>query len=393
MALLDYDRLIAPLPGTSCGPDLRDEPDFRDIEDAPGGFANLKAPELKKTVKACNDFLERTKDQAPAIVALQAAVRYADFDEAAIALRLIKGYAEEYWDDFHPGPADEMLIGRINELTALTRPAAMILPLQRAALARMPAPSTIEFNAQMIAQACEPTPEWGDEDETAMQARIESGQLTTANARTMRPIREGGRTLRMFTRALSADARAADATAGISGEEGGDPETQRTLGLTLRNQVAASATSLRLISDLLYEVAEAYQAKGGDSPNFGPVTGQIKAMLVEIDRFLETFPETEDSGGGSADEAQGGGGDGALAAASGGGGQKFSAGTPRTRDDVLAALDAIGRYYDANEPTSPVPIIIRRVRTWVHKDFMQLINEIAPTGLDEVRKLLASPEE
>ena len=117
MALLDYDKLIALLPGAACGPDLRAEPDFRDIEDAPGGFANLKAPDLKKTVKACNDFLERTKDQAPAIVALQAAVRYADFDEATTALRLIKGFAEDYWDEFHPSPAGESDRPRLGTLS------------------------------------------------------------------------------------------------------------------------------------------------------------------------------------------------------------------------------------------------------------------------------------
>ena len=395
MPLLDYERLMQPLDGAPCGPDLRDEPEFRDIEDAPGGFANQKAPDLKKTIKACNDFLERTKDQAPALVALQAAVRIGDFDEVVAALRLIKGYAEEYWEDFHPGPAEEMLIGRINELTALTRPAAMSLPLQRAGLARLPSPSTVEFTAQMISQACEPTPEWSSEDEAAMQARIESGQLTTANARTMKPIREGGRALRMFVKSLSTEARAADAAAGITqGDEAGDPETQKSMGLMLRTQIAASTAALRGISDLLYEIAEVYQTKGGDSPNFGPVTGQIKAMVTETDRFLEIFPESE---GGPEDSASHGedddGSNGEAGASGGRAAARFTSGTPRSRDDVTAAIDAIIRYYTENEPTSPVPLILQRIRRWVHKDFMELMNEIAPNGVDEVRKLLASPEE
>ena len=391
MGLLDYERLIAPLDGNPVGPNLRDEPDFRDIEDAPGGFANLKAPDLKKTIVTCNAFLGRTKDQAPAIVALQAAVRVGDFTEANTALRLIKGYAEEYWEDFHPGPAEEMLVGRINELTALTRPAAMTLPLQRAGLARLPAPSTIEFTAQMIAQACTPTPEWSEDDETELQAKIESGQITAANARTMKPIREGGRTLRMLSRALSAAAREDDATAGITGGESGDPEAARKLALFLRETVTASHAGLADMSNLLYEIAEVYQAKGGDSPSFGPIYSQIKAMQSETEKFLEMFPEDEGAVGGEAGgETAGGGGE---AAAGGGPAKAFTAGVPRSRSDVVAALDMIGRYYADSEPTSPVPIILRRVRNWVHMDFMQLMNEINPSGVDEVRSLLASREE
>ncbi len=390
MGVLDYERLIAPLDGNPVGPDLRDEPDFRDIEDAPGGFANLKAPDLKKTIATCNAFLGRTKDQAPAIVALQAAVRIGDFAEANTALRIVKGYAEEYWEDFHPGPAAEMLVGRINELTALTRPAAMILPLQRAGLARLPAPSTIEFTAQMIAQACTPTAEWSEDDETELQAKIENGQITAANARTMKPIREGGRTLRMLARALSASVREADAAAGITGGETGDPEAARKLALFLRETVVTSHAGLTDMSNLLYEIAEVYEAKGGDSPSFGPIYNQIKAMQSETEKFLEMFPEDEGAGDGDPGSDGGGGGE---AASSSGPAKSFTAGVPRSRSDVVAALDMIGRYYADSEPTSPVPIILRRVRNWVHMDFMQLMNEINPSGVDEVRSLLASREE
>ncbi len=391
MGVLDYERLIAPLDGNPVGPDLRDDPEFRDIEDAPGGFANLKAPDLKKTIATCNAFLGRTKDQAPAIVALQAAVRVGDFAEANTALRLIKGYAEEYWEDFHPGPAAEMLVGRINELTALTRPAAMTLPLQRAGLTRLPAPSTIEFTAQMIAQACTPTAEWTEDDESELQAKIENGQITSANARTMKPIREGGRTLRMLVRALSASQREADAAAGITGGETGDPEAARKLALHLREHMAASDAALGDMSNLLYEIAEVYESKGGDSPSFGPIYAQIKAMRGETETFLGLFPEDEASGGTADDGTAASGGEGG--AASGGAARAFTAGVPRSRSDVVAALDMIGRYYADQEPTSPVPIILRRVRNWVHMDFMQLMSEINPSGVEEVRTLLASREE
>ncbi len=390
MTSLDLDRLLAPLDGAPCGPDLRGEPDFRDIEDAPGTFANKKPAELKQTVEACLAFLDRSKDQMPAIVLLQAAVRSADLSMSTDALTLIKGYAEQYWEDFHPGPAEDMLIGRINELSALTRPAAMTLPLQRLVLARLAHPSTMEFNTQMIAQACQPTLEWSDADEETIKTQVESGQLAAAAARSMRPIREGGRALRTVVRVLSATERSADDAAGVTIDDPREPTQARLQALEIRSQIAAMRANLGAISDLFYEIAEIYQSKGGDSPGFGPVLSQLNAMTGECDRFLAAFPEAEGGAEASTDgETDGSGGVISSAAAS----AAFTAGVPRNRDEVASALDSIIRYYAEAEPSSPVPIILKRIRGWVHKDFMQLIKDIAPNGVDEVRKLLASPDE
>ena len=393
--MLDVEQLLAPLDGAPCGPDLRGEPDFRDIEDAPGGFANKKAVELKATVDACAAFLQRSKDQMPAIVLLQAAIRMADQAASADALRLIKGFAELYWEEFHPGPAEDMLIGRINELSALARPAAMPLPLQRLALARAAQPSAMEFNAQMVAQACQPTPEWSDADEEAVKARVESGQLSAPAARSMRPTRDGGRALRIIVRPLSAVERAADDAAEVTIEDSREPAQARAQALEVRGQIAAARAGLGTLSDLLYEIIDVYQSKGGDTPTFGPVLSQLKAMTDECDRFLLLFPEHEGGGAvaGTAPEAGGAGEPGGSGAGAAAAPAAFHASVPRNRDDVAAALDAIARYYEQAEPTSPVPLILKRVRGWVHKDFMQLIREIAPNGIDEVRRLLAIPEE
>jgi hypothetical protein len=37
--------------------------------------------------------------------------------------------------------------------------------------------------------------------------------------------------------------------------------------------------------------------------------------------------------------------------------------------------------------------MLKRVRTWVEMDFLQLLNEIAPSAVDDAQKLLASAEE
>jgi type VI secretion system protein ImpA len=389
--MLDYESLIRPFDDAlPCGPDLRADPEFRDIEDAPGDFANQKPADLAQVIDRCDTFLQRTKDQAPAIVALQAAVRIGDFALANAAIALVKGYAELYWDEFHPGPAEEMAIARVNELSALARPAAMTLPLQRAAIAKMPAPSQQGFTAAMIAQACTPTAEWSSEDEAALAAQVESGQTSATQARTVRPNREGARTLRMIMRVLSPDARAADAEAGVGGDDTGmDGETLRQLALGLRAQVTAAAEQLQTMSDLFYGLNAIYDARAGDSASLGPVLSLLKTIIEDARRFLAAFPAEEAQAASPGAQVE------AEAAASGTTGMPvkpkgFVITTPQSRADVLVALDAITRFFVEHEPTSPVPLILRRAKTWVEMDFLQLLNEIAPQGLDEAQKLLAS---
>jgi hypothetical protein len=396
--VLDYERLMAPLDAANpCGPDLRDDPEFREIEDAPGGFANQKAPELQAQIARCDAFLLRTKDQAPALVAMQAAVRIGDFALANDALRLVKGFAVAYWDDFHPGPAEEMAIGRINELSALARPAALMLPIGRAAMAALPPPSATSFTAAMVAQACTPTPEWSSDDESALSAQVENGQISATLARAVRPNREGGRQLRAIMRSLSADVRAADEAADIGDDDTGlDEDTRRRLALGLRGQVAEARWALSAMSDLLYEINDIYDSRTGDSPSVGPVLSLIRTIVTDADRFLDIFP---------AEEAAAAVDEGALAAAGAASVETpagataapapraFVASVPQTRADVGAALDSIRRFYLEREPGSPVPLILERIRSWVEMDFLELMAEIAPGGMSEARDLLALKEE
>ena len=393
---LDFDSLQAPIAGDApCGPDLRAEPDFRDIEDAPGEFASMAAGDLRKTVARCAEFLSRTKDQMPAIVATQAAARAGDFDDANTALRLIKDFAENYWEDFHPGPVEELAIGRVNELSALSRPAALILPLQRTALARMPLPSTAEFTSAMMTMALAPVLEWTSEDDDKLAAKLENGTLTAANGRAMRATHDGGRMLRMVMRTISPAAHAADRAAGAGEADDIDPAQAKTIAINIRGTVEARAAAFKTMSDTLYDIMEVYERHSTESPSFGPVIAQIKTINETCEKFLEAFPDPatlaveEMVGGGDVVDAGPGGG----GPASSGPSRGFSGDTPRNRDEVIVAIEAICRFYAQAEPSSPVPLMLRRVQAWVNKDFMELIREIVPSGADEVSRLLALAEE
>jgi type VI secretion system protein ImpA len=68
------------------------------------------------------------------------------------------------------------------------------------------------------------------------------------------------------------------------------------------------------------------------------------------------------------------------------------AGTIRTRDDVLKTLDKLCEYFDRNEPSSPVPILLRRAKRLVNKSFMDLVRDMASNGVSQVELLRGSEE-
>lgn len=67
-------------------------------------------------------------------------------------------------------------------------------------------------------------------------------------------------------------------------------------------------------------------------------------------------------------------------------------GTIGSRADVEKSLDAIIAFYERTEPSSPIPHLARRLRRMVAMDFVQLMEEVAPSGLKEFR-LVAGMEE
>lgn len=74
--------------------------------------------------------------------------------------------------------------------------------------------------------------------------------------------------------------------------------------------------------------------------------------------------------------------------------QDTASSTPRgvgridSREDVIRALDAIAEYYGRREPSSPIPVVLQRARQWVPLDFLAILEDIAPGGLDEATRVL-----
>ena len=63
-----------------------------------------------------------------------------------------------------------------------------------------------------------------------------------------------------------------------------------------------------------------------------------------------------------------------------------------SREEVVKCLDLVIAFYDRTEPSSPIPHLVRRIRRMVPMDFLQLMEDLAPSGLKEFRLLAGVPD-
>lgn len=120
-------------------------------------------------------------------------------------------------------------------------------------------------------------------------------------------------------------------------------------------------------------------AEGDTGPNFFPTYQLLDDLAKAVKSFL---PEPEPEIVESADQSVGHSGSAER-------GASFSGGI-NNRRDVERALDSICAYYSKHEPSSPVPFALRRAKEWISLDFMAVLEDIAPGGIDEASKILKS---
>ena len=119
---------------------------------------------------------------------------------------------------------------------------------------------------------------------------------------------------------------------------------------------------------------------GDTSVNFATTYESLKKARTSLIKFMPHLePEIEESDGDSS-----GSGSGASSGRSG------APGSVESREDVIRAIDAIADYYRRKEPSSPVPLALKRAREWVTLDFMAVLEDIAPNSLSEAQGVLLS---
>jgi type VI secretion system protein ImpA len=59
----------------------------------------------------------------------------------------------------------------------------------------------------------------------------------------------------------------------------------------------------------------------------------------------------------------------------------------------MRKLDELCEYYARSEPSSPVPLLLRRAQRLVGKDFVDLLKDLAPGGISEFQVISGAPSD
>jgi type VI secretion system protein ImpA len=119
----------------------------------------------------------------------------------------------------------------------------------------------------------------------------------------------------------------------------------------------------------------------------GPELKMLLSDIYELKKFIE--PQLarrmpQDSGDAGAAEGDAAGASGGVAAVSG----KIA-----SPQDVMRRIDELCEYYARCEPSSPVPLLLRRAQRLVGKDFSDLLKDLAPSGISELQVITGATDD
>lgn len=341
---MDIQKLLEPLAGSDgpCGPDLSYDRGFRGfmsslkppedamVQSSADEEAKVDGPKWSAIKKDAISLLSKTKDVRIAIALTQALLHTEGLVGLEKGLELVHGLLERYWDQLYPeideddGDAQERMSAMVSLCDTAT-----IVELRRTPLVKLSAQSKYCMRDIRIAK--------GEEKPVGSQKVARLSEIESAFA-------------------------------GCSLEQ-----LQSSAG-------AAQACLLR--ADTIQEFLNA-KGPGGQAANLDRLIGELNLISptlaealsrrqpVEPDDELgdaETDPEaTMDSSTASVTP---------IARAPG---------RINSREDVLDALERISKYYEIHEPASPLPVLLKRCKELVPMSFLEVVENLAPTGLKELK--------
>ncbi|MEM9501936.1 MAG: type VI secretion system ImpA family N-terminal domain-containing protein [Pseudomonadota bacterium] len=160
------------------------------------------------------------------------------------------------------------------------------------------------------------------------------------------------------------------------------PEVMRMLDQMDDEKKPEMVELLDSYSDSISRIEAALREKSeGDAPDFSTTRDYIDVVKTAYSKMAGLTGGDEEGAADGEDAGEGFAGD------VGAGGPAFG-GAVRSRDDVIKALTAVEQYYSRAEPGHPVKVAVARLRGWVTKDFMEILEDIVPGSVDEAKNVL-----
>ena len=343
MATIHIEHLLQAISQeASCGDNLEYDARFSEMERYAQGKPEQQfgekvvpgePPDWLQVRREALELLERTKDLRVLVYLIRALLHTDGLPGFHQSVTLLRGVLDRYWGPVHPqlDPGDNDPTQRINILSALADTDAVLMPLRAAPLVASPMLGKFSLRDIEIAEGTLP---FSGEGEPPTTATIDAA----------------------FT---DCDLAQLQATAGQV------------------NELLAEGNAIEALVTEQVGVAE--------TVNLSPLL-DLLAHIRKIlsDRLAARGADVET---GENDEQQ----EGEATASSSP--QKNMSGNITSRQDVILMLEKACEYYKKHEPSSPVPILLKRAKRLVSMDFMDIIKDLAPEAAAQVEKIRGAQDE
>lgn len=327
------------------GEDLEYDPAFMELEIAaqPGEERQVgdeiqaaEDPDYKDVAAKAQAVMERSHDLRAGIFMAEAQLRLTGFIGFAKATSYIAGCLEQYWDTCHPqldADDDDDPTMRVNAVLSLTDEGRILRGVRRAPLTKSRTFGAISLRDIAVAEG-ETTPT-SDMDSVPDPAQVAAAFQDT------------------------------------------DEDEIREIA-SAAAQALADIEKINAIFD---------EKTPGQGPDLDQLLKFLKQANARLTNALGGSVEADSDDGADATDAPTGAVAGGTPMGGGGGGGINSP------TDVQNALDRIIGYYERCEPSSPLPLLLLRAKKLVNADFLTIVKDMAPNGVENVNLIGGLEEE
>ena len=353
--MIPVDELLQPVSAEQpCGEDFTYHPSLQELDTLVQGkpetqvgevISEAEEPDWKAVMESSVGILKQSKHLRVGVTLCLAGLKMEGFSGFRDGLGVLRGLVETYWNDVYPkldpddnnDPTERMNI--LNNLSApigtFGDPYRFLERLRAAPLCSSAQMGRVTLNDIL------------DAEDPAKQAEAPAEEGAPAKPR------------RMGASQISAAFRDSDPGA-------------------IKENYAAVGQIMETVAGINTFLTGTVGAVNGAS--FGDLTKALK----KIEGSLAAQIPGEGGASAASDEQPGE----AAGAGAGGGGN----GEIRSREDVVFALGQICDFYERAEPSSPVPLLLKRAQRLARMNFMEIMNDLTPDALNQL-KVIAGAEQ
>ncbi|WP_149496686.1 type VI secretion system protein TssA [Roseiconus lacunae] len=371
MDLSDLDSLLQPMSDDEpCGPDLEYDPDFGEMDRAAQGkpeqqygdtIVAAEEPDWKDVRRRAEALLDRTKDMRVVVFLARASLNQEGLTSFQQCLKLLRGYIENFWDTVHPeldADDDNDPTYRTNTLVTLCDEETTLRELKETPIVSSRAVGRfslrdIERSREAAEAPAKPAPA---EDDDSWSSEAAEAPAEESKAPSMATIDAA------FTDADLDAIQSTEEAARLSAEHLAEIEKQVTekVGVNF-------AVSLSPIRNLLQEIQEI-------------VSDQLRRRGVGV----EEAPDEESNDSWHNEDSAGTSDGGSTTRVQQAG---YVGGKIASRQQAVKALADVCEYYELNEPSSPLPLLIRRAQRLSSASFLDILRDVAPDAVSQAEAL------